>query len=239
MKLLKKEFNKNHYSAFILCGGLGSRLIKDGINLNKCLIKYKSKTLLEHHLTNLHKINIKKCFINILKKEKKFYQIKKKWSNKIKIKIFKDKKPLGTFGAISKRKKYLTKNIIVIYGDNYIKTDYKKFLSIFEKNNYKFVIGSYKKKNLSNSGRLISKKNILKKIEEKKIKNKHIKDFTNAGIYILKKNLISLYKYKKMDFAYNIIPDLIKKKEKIFIYKKITKCISFDTKNLLKKNKII
>lgn len=66
----------------------------------------------------------------------------------------------------------------------------------------------------------------------------------NAGIYIIKKNLLKsfnykMYKKKKKDFAYDFIPDLLKKKEKIIVFKKIKNCISFDTKSLLKKNRVL
>jgi|694.fasta_scaffold49051_3 NDP-sugar pyrophosphorylase family protein len=244
MKLLKKKFIYNNFCCFILCGGLNSRLKRSGINIHKSLIKYKNFTLLEHHIKNINKLRIKNCYVNILDKEKEYNLIKKKWSKEIKIKIFKDKVPMGTYGAVKIREKNLSKNIIIIYGDNYLDLNINSLMALYNKTNCKFVIGAYKKKDLSTSGKLILKKNILIRIEEKNKKNKKDINFANAGIYIIKKNLLKNFNYNdykknKKDFAYHLIPDLLKKKEKIIVFKKIKKCISFDTKSLLKKNRIL
>lgn len=244
MKSLKKKFIYNSFCCFILCGGLNSRLKLGGININKPLIKYKNLTLLEHHIKKINKLRIKKCYVNILDKKEKYNLIKKNWVKKIKIKIFKDKVPMGTFGAVKIREKHLSKNIIIIYGDNYLDLNIDNLITLYKKTNCKFLIGAYKKKDLSSSGRLILKKNVLIRIEEKNKNNKKMTDFANAGIYIIKKKLLKsfnykMYKKKKKDFAYDFIPDLLKKKEKIIVFKKIKNCISFDTKILLKKNRVL
>jgi len=113
-------------------------------------------------------------------------------------------------------------------------------IDFFFKKKINFLIGAYKKKDLSSSGRLIfSKKKILKKIEEKKKTNINMTGYANAGVYIIKKKLLKKLDSKNTDFAKNFIPYLLKLDEKIHVYSNVDRCISFDTIDLLKKNKII
>ena len=138
------------YSAIILCGGKNSRLKNLKKKVIKPLIVYNKKTLLEHHLINLEKIKINSIFINTYKNKPSFLKLKKK--KKLNYKIINEAKLKGTAGVVLSNYNKFKENILVLYGDNYLNIDIKSFYKYFNSNNLDFLMGIYKKKDLSNSG---------------------------------------------------------------------------------------
>ena len=68
-------------SVFILCGGKNSRIKKYNKNIIKPLIVYKKKTLLEHHVSRIKKVELdlsKNIFINVGNNYLKFKKLIKK-----------------------------------------------------------------------------------------------------------------------------------------------------------------
>ena len=122
-------------SSIILCGGKNTRLSSYKKKITKPLIKYKGKTLLEYHLINLEKLNLKKNFINTFKKKRKFNNFKKK--KRLNFEIIDEKKLRGTAGVIISNLNNFTDEIMVLYGDNFINFDVKKFII------YNFVNGDH------------------------------------------------------------------------------------------------
>ena len=106
----------------------------------------------------------------------KVFRILKK-KRKLNFKIINENFLKGTAGVVFSNYDKFKDNILVLYGDNYLSIDIKKFYNYFIKNNLDFLIGVYKKKNFSNSGFVKFDKNkCIKKIIEKKsiFKNKWI-----------------------------------------------------------------
>ena len=82
-------------SSIILCGGKNSRLINyKKKKIIKPLIKYRGQTLIEHHLSNLKKIKVKKNFINTFKNKNAFNNLKKR--KKLNFNIINERKLKGT-----------------------------------------------------------------------------------------------------------------------------------------------
>lgn len=223
-------------SSIILCGGKNTRLstIKKGIT--KPLLSFKGKTLLEHHLINLDKLKVKFNFVNSFKKKKLFQNLKK--NKKLNFKIIEEKKLKGTAGVVISNLHLFTDEILVLYGDNYLNVDIKKFYSYFKKNNCDLLIGVFKKKNLSISGSV--KFNHLNQIASFSEKNKNLKNKTgycNAGLYLIKKTFLERFnKGIFLDFSKDIFKNkFFNKKCRVF---KIRSCKAFDTPELYKKNLI-
>lgn len=222
------------YSALILCAGKNTRLKKLKKKIFKPLIFFKKKTLLEHHLKILNKINIQDIFINTYKNKKPFFLLKK--DKKLNFKIINEKILKGTAGVVFSNYDKLNKNILVMYGDNYLNINIKNFLSFFESNNLDFLMGVYKKKDFSNSGYvLFDHNNNIKKLIEKNPLFTNKTGYANAGIYLFKKNFFkNIKKNKFLDFSKDIFSQKIfNKKSKVY---KIKSCTTFDTVSLIKKN---
>ena len=222
------------YTSIILCGGKNSRLKNLKKKIIKPLIVYKKKTLLEHHLKTLNKIKIRNIFINTYKNKSLFTSIKKK--KKLDFKIIDENNLKGTAGVIFSNYDKFSDNIIVLYGDNYLDLNIEKFNSYFIKNNLDFLMGVYKKKDLSNSGFVkFDRYNRIIKFIEKNPSFNNKTGYSNAGIYFFKKTFFkNVKKNKFIDFANDIFSkNIFNHKCKVY---KLKSCISFDTLKLIKKN---
>ena len=222
------------YSAIVLCGGKNSRLKNFKKKIVKPLILYKKKTLLEHHLNMLELIKINDIFINTYKNEKLFKTLKKR--KKLNFKIINENFLKGTAGVVFSNYDKFQDNILVLYGDNFLKIDIKRFHKYFIKNNLDFLIGVYKKKDFSVSGFVKFDKNKrVKKFIEKSSILKNKVGYSNAGIYLFKKKFFKKIGGNKfLDFANDIFSKNIFN-HKCQIYK-IKSCLTFDTIDLLQKN---
>ena len=221
-------------TSIILCAGKNSRLANHRNKIVKPLIKFKGKTLLEHHLDNTKKLKNNKNFINVYKNQKLFYKLKKE--KKLTFQIIKEKKLLGTAGVVISNLTNFTDVLLILYGDNYLNFDIKKFYRYFINNDCNLLIGVFKKKDLSISGSAnFNNKNQLINFKEKDIKLKKKTGFCNAGLYLIKKSYLK--KFKKNNFL-DFGRDIFLKKnfdEKCKIYR-IKSCLAFDTIKLYKKN---
>ena len=117
----------------ILAGGFGKRLGKITKKIPKPLIKVNNIEFIKYLLFILIIQNFKKIVILTHYKNKLF---KKKFHNKFfgntKIICKFEQKPLGTGGSLSQLKEY-KKDFILINGDSFINTNFKKFSKIKKK----------------------------------------------------------------------------------------------------------
>ena len=178
----------------ILSGGCGSRLKKITQKIPKPLIKYDNKEFLYYLLCNLENQGIKDVLILTHYKSemfKKFLKKIKKKFTKMKITLIKEKKKLGTGGAVinsfSKQKNYF----FLINGDTFFDINLRDFEKKFKKKKDLISIASVDIVNnnskIANSYKV--KKNKILKIY--KTKKKRIKK--SGGIYIVNKKIIKDY----------------------------------------------
>lgn len=223
-------------SSLILCGGKNTRLLSVKKSIIKPLLFYKDKSLLEHHLINLNKLKVKFNFVNTFKKKKIFQNLKK--NRRLNFQIIEEKKLKGTAGVVISNLKLFTDEILVLYGDNYLSFDIRKFYRYFKRNNCDLLIGVFKKKDLSISGSVkFNNLNQILDFSEKNQKFKNKTGFCNAGVYLIRKDFLK--KFNKgifLDFS----KDIFRKKffnKKCRVYR-IKSCKAFDTPELYKKNLI-
>ena len=199
----------------LMAGGYGKRLLPLTNKVPKPLLKINKKSILELAIENFEKYDFKNFYISTHYKSafiKNFFKNKKFFKHKIS--FLDEKKPLGTAGCLSLLNyNKIKKNILVYNGD--IITN----LNIL--NLYKFHINTESDitvcaKEYSNSspyGEILYDGFKIKKILEKPRK----KSFINAGIYILKKELIKNIKPCRIDMT-DLIDQTIKDKKKVNIY---------------------
>ena len=85
-------------SLVILVGGKGTRLKKISKGTPKPIVKIDKKIFLDNILNHYAKYNFNKIYLMCGYKAKLFDRYDNKIINSIKIKIIKEKKPLGTSG---------------------------------------------------------------------------------------------------------------------------------------------
>lgn len=195
---MKKRLEINEI--VLLAGGFGTRLKAISRGLPKSLLPvYKKKTFLDILLEKLLKNDFRKIFICVHYKKNLFI---KKYQNIEKVCIVKERRPLGTGGAVKNcLKKIKSSHFLVLNSDTLSNLNFADFIAFYKKHalkKKKILIGSSFVKNSSRFGKLILKANIVKNILEKKSNSP---GWINNGHYILSKSLfINTPKKFSMEF---------------------------------------
>ena len=165
----------------ILAGGKGSRIRKYLGKYPKPMLSVNNKHFIQYIINKISKYNVKRIIIlcgfryNIL-----FKKYHNKRVNFVKITCLKEKKLMGTAGALKNLKKMKVKNFVLLNGDTFFDIDIKSLIS----NTNKKSIGSIAlTKNLNQSSL---------KLNNLGLKNGYVylkkKSFLmNGGIYYFKK----------------------------------------------------
>jgi dTDP-glucose pyrophosphorylase len=210
----EKKIEKNNIPVVIMAGGKGKRLLPVTSILPKPLVPIKGKPVIDYILENFLKggfykfkfiINYYSRIIEAYLKGRKF---KKNYS------FFTESKPQGTIGGIRKLKFY-EKNILVSNCDVIFKIDYKDLIKFHIKGKKDLtIVSSHKNFKIPYGVCNLDENGNLSNIDEKP----NFDFLINSGLYLLKKNIISLIPYnQKFDFT-DLINECIKKKKKIGIY---------------------
>jgi len=219
----------------ILAGGRGLRIKEFNKNLPKPMFKINKKYFLDYLVQNYCKFNFKNIHIIAGYKGKKIYQrFNNKIINFVKIKCVVEKKPRDTYGALYILKKKLKNNFFLANGDTFFDINFNEFAKN-KLSNQLINVALVKNKSYRTNNKLnnltIGKDNYLKSNNKSKL--------MNAGFYFIKKELIKKIKNKKISLENEIIPTLIKQKKiKGFFSDRFF--IDIGTpKNLIKSKKLI
>ena len=116
--------------AVLLAAGKGERLKPLTENLPKVMISINGKPILEYHIEMLANAGTTDVFINLHhlpEKIMEYFKDGKKWG--LKIQYSYEPEILGTAGAVKKLEKELRPGpFLVIYGDNFLKINYRDFI---------------------------------------------------------------------------------------------------------------
>ena len=210
-------FKKIDSSVLVMAGGKGSRLKPFTEVLPKPLIPINNKTAISTIIEEFTKYNIKKFFIS-LNFKKEILESYLNYINKSKKYIFsflKEKKPLGTAGAIKLLENKIKKNFFVVNCDVIFDFDLKKFEKMHIKNNnIMTIVVTSKKQNIPYGVCYSEDGKSLKEFREKIVNEYNI----NIGLYLINKKIFKyLKKNKRLEFD-QLINFLLKKNEKIGLY---------------------
>lgn len=210
----------------ILAGGEGKRLMPFTKKLPKPMLEVAGKPLLERQVNLFRKYNIDKlllCLHYLPQKIIDYFGNGHDFGVEIVYSI--EKEPMGTAGALRLAECFFDETFVVMYGDNFTNLDLKKLADFHGKKKALATIVLYKKglKEKSSSFVIKGKSSEIKKFVErpdgkelKNLKGKH--KFVNAGIYVLEPEILKFIQKGKVDFAYDLFPLLLKKKQKIYGY---------------------
>jgi D,D-heptose 1,7-bisphosphate phosphatase len=194
----------NNVDLVILAGGKGTRIKKKLGKYPKPMLKFNTKHFIQYILNNTSKYNFKRIIILCGYRHKIFFQ---KYHNKIinftKIICVKEKKLLGTGGALINLKKLNVKDFILINGDTIFDIDLNSLLSTLDKNQIGTVALINSKKQKS------EKLNKLVLINNKVQINKN-STLMNGGVYYFKKNIFKYIK-KNLSLEDDVLIKLINK----------------------------
>jgi D,D-heptose 1,7-bisphosphate phosphatase len=203
---MKEQYNLKKIDLVILAGGKGTRIKKLTGKYPKPMVKFNNKHFMQYILNNVSKYNFRRIIILCGYRYKIFF---KKYHNKhinfTKILCVREKKLLGTGGALKNLKKLKVNDFVLMNGDTLFDIDIKVLINSL--GSKKIGINALTK----NINQKSNKLNNL--IIKKKILNIGKKSsFMNGGVYFFKKKLFSYIKNNNFSLENDVLPKLIKKK---------------------------
>ena len=191
----------------ILAGGKGTRIKQFLSDKPKPMVKFNKTYFLQYLINNLSKYPFNKIYVLTGYKSKIiFNNFHNKFFNLTKVICIKEKKPMGTGGALLSLKKIKINDFILANGDTIFDINIYDLIKSLNKNKLGCAALTSNKKNTENFklNNLGVNKNILV------YKNKE--KFMNGGIYFFKKKIIKLLPKKRFSLENDFLPKIIKKK---------------------------
>jgi len=198
--------------AFIMAGGKGTRLLPLTENTPKSLLKVGGKPIIEYNVDRLAKYGIENLFISI---NYLGDQIKKYFgdgsSKEMNIRYVEEIKPLGTLGSLSLTDQYRHDHILLMNSDLLTTIDLEYFYREFINSRADMSVASvpydvripYAVLDVNGGG--------IKSFREKPEYTYH----SNAGIYLLKRELIDRIPKNKAVDVTDFMEELIREGRKI------------------------
>ena len=200
------NYNFVNTDLVILAGGKGSRIRSMLGDLPKPMLKLNKKHFIQYVINVAAKFNFKRIIILCGFRNKIiFSKFHNKKFNLTKIICIKEKKLLGTGGALSNLKKLKVKNFVLQNGDTIFNINFKKLINCLNKNKVGIVaLTKNEKQNSKKLNNISLRKNSIYFDKNSKL--------MNGGIYYFRKGIFKYIFKKKMSLENDILPKLIKKK---------------------------
>lgn len=191
----------------ILAGGKGLRIFNFLGKYPKPMIKINDKHFIQYVLNISTRFNFKRIFILCGYRSRFIF---KKFHNKIinltKIICIKEKKLLGTGGALNKLKKFKVKDFVLINGDTIFNINILELISSLDKKNIGIVALTKNKKQQSKKlNKLIIKNKLLYNVKKSSL--------MNGGIYFFQNKIFKYISKRYISLENNILPKLIEEKK--------------------------
>jgi D-glycero-D-manno-heptose 1,7-bisphosphate phosphatase len=191
----------------ILAGGKGTRIKKYLHNKPKPMVKFNEIFFLQYLINIYSKYPINKIFILTgYKSDIIFKNFHNKTFNFTNVVCIKEKKLMGTGGALLSLKKEKIKDFILVNGDTVFDINLADFLKSFKKNKLGCLALAPNSKNINNYklNNLEIKNNILCYKKNSKL--------MNGGVYFFKKRILNLIPKKPCSLEEDVFPNIIKKR---------------------------
>lgn len=199
--------------AFLLAAGHGTRLQPITNSIPKCLVPIAGKPMLQYWFDLFHKHGITEVLINLNhfpEQVEKFIDLNEK---EIQVNLVNEDTLLGSLGTLINNKKFVEdeSEFFVFYSDNLTNVNLTKMLSFHKSLDKPFTMGLFRANDPKSCG--IAELNDNYTIIDFVEKPSHPKsDLANAGVYIMKPELLNGFNVKKeelQDIGYDLLPKLV------------------------------
>ncbi len=201
--------------AVLMAGGRGERLMPLTASKPKPMLEIYGKPILERNIDHLSSYGVHNFFISV------FYLAEQIISyfgdgakSEVEIKYLKESKPLGTLGAVGQIKDFKHNDVIIMNSDLLTNINFEDFYKTFiaEKADMAIATTGYE---ISVPYAVLETDNgIVKSFREKPTYTY----FSNAGIYLIKREFIEKIPKNGFYNATDMISDLIKDGKKVISY---------------------
>lgn len=199
----------------IMAGGKGTRLRPLTKDIPKPMLQVGGKPILQTIIQRFSDCGFKNIIICVNYKSqiiKNYFGNGKKFG--VEIEYIKEKKRMGTVGALSLIKKKITEPFFVVNGDLLTNLDFEKILDFHEKQNAVATMGVKEYSIISPYGEVELVNENITSINEKPTHE----FFFNIGIYVLNPECINLIPKNKFYDMTSLFKKMIKKKKKIISF---------------------
>ncbi len=195
--------------AVILAGGLGTRLRGIVDDVPKPMAQFNGRPLLDYLVEQLSRhFNEIIMLVGYKKDVIKNYFGNRKWG--VKISYSEEEEPLGTGGAIKNAEHLIHGDFLLMNGDNYHELPYGKLVSEFRKERVNTMVITKTQNPTQVTIVKTDKKGFITSLKERPQNPGPEDRFMNAGIYLLKKEVLDLIPEGKVSFEKEIFPLLMK-----------------------------
>lgn len=200
--------------AFIIAGGEGTRLRPYTYSTPKPMLRLGGKPILEYVIENLRRWEIKNITITVGYLHQQIIDYFGDGSKfGVKIDYIIEKKYRGTAGALSDLKGKIKEPFFVLMGDHITNIDLKKMHQSHKKSQSIATIALFKSRTQIDFGVATRKDEYISGFVEKPL----LEHEFNTGIYLFEPSVLDFVEDGN-DFAKNVFPKLLSKKEKIGAY---------------------
>ncbi|WP_110111338.1 sugar phosphate nucleotidyltransferase [Bacillus sp. CGMCC 1.16541] len=205
----------------ILAGGKGTRLkpLTDEVPkpmlplCGKPVMEYSIELLKEHGITEIG-VTLQHLHYHITS----YFGDGSKWG--VRLHYFIEKEPLGTAGSLQNAHKFIDDDCVIISGDALTSIHLTSAIAHHNDQNAVMTIITKEVKNPLDYGMVLrNAAGFVKKFVEKPRKHEITSNLINTGVYIITKKVLNyIEENKSVDFSLDLIPKLLKHKERVCSY---------------------
>lgn len=199
----------------IMAGGKGTRLMPLTKDIPKPLLKVGDKPIIEYNIDRLNEYGIDSQYISVKHFGDQIEDYFKDGSDKgISIKYIWEDEPLGTLGAVGLVNEFVQDYILVMNSDLLTNIDYEAFFRDFIDNDADMAVASIPYDVNIPYAVLESEDKFVKNFKEKPTYTY----YSNAGIYLFKREVFSRIPKNKMYNATDMMEELIADGKKVLTF---------------------
>lgn len=213
-------------AAVISAGGQGTRLAKVFPNIPKALVKVFGKPIVLDQIDKLYSHGISQFYFILGHKSEEIKSTVEdhiSGYSDINVTFLVEESPLGSGGGLLKFKEFLPEVFLFLYCDIYFDIDIKSLITAFDKRKCDALLIVHPNDHPHDSD-LIVVDHDNRVLSVKSHPHSSI-DFpgnlVNAAFYVIKKSALPRYENKKIDFAQDVVPEMLKNKKVIYAHKTI------------------
>lgn len=211
---LEKYKTQLPVDAVLMAGGKGERLRPLTEKTPKPLIKVGEKCIIDYNIDSLISYGIKNIFVTVNYLGEQLEEHFKEKRDEIKINTVKEPKYLGTIGSIKFVESFYNDTILVMNSDLFTNIDYEDFYLHFKEHDADMSVAAVPYIVKVPYGVFNLEGRNIKGVTEKPT----ISYYANAGIYLIKKELLKLIPENKFYNATDFMSSLINNNYKVIRY---------------------
>ncbi|MEK6972551.1 MAG: nucleotidyltransferase family protein [archaeon] len=219
--------------AFVLAGGIGSRLEKSGITAKvpKPLLEIGGKTVLDWNIENLKNHGVKTIVLGLGHRYKEVEDYFKNRDLGVELILSFEEQRMGTAGALKLAEKYFSncENFFMCNGDEVKNVDYSALLEMHEKNDAIASIALYAIDEVSHYGVVKLEGEKIIEFVEKPSKENAPSNLISSGAYVLSNKIFEyIHAGKEVSIEKEVFPKIVEER-KLFGKETVSSFLTIDT----------